>query len=279
VSDAARIAALHYYPLKSARGIELERARLTNAGFEDDRRWMLVSGAGRFLTQRELPRLALLQARLSPDALLLSAPQRPQISISLLRQGERRTVIVWRDQCQAFDQGDEVAAWLQAFLGRECRLVRFDPAHRRLSEREWTGEFEADVRFSDGFPMLAINTASLVDLNSRLPAPLPLDRFRANIVLTGLQPYDEDRIDELYGDGVRLRMVKACTRCRITTTNQDSGEVEGEEPLRTLRQYRYDPGLHGVCFGQNAIVVEGAGNALMQGQRLSIRWRDNSMSG
>jgi uncharacterized protein YcbX len=279
VSDAARIAALHYYPLKSARGIELERARLTNAGFEDDRRWMLVSGAGRFLTQRELPRLALLQARPSPDALLLAAPQRPQISIPLSRQGERRTVTVWRDQCQAFDEGDEVAAWLQAYLGRECRLVRFDPAHRRLSEREWTGGFVADVRFADGFPMLAINTASLVDLNSRLPAPLPLDRFRANIVLTGLQPYDEDRIDELYGDGVRLRMVKACTRCRITTTNQDSGEVEGEEPLRTLRQYRYDPGLHGVCFGQNAIVVEGAGNALMQGQRLSIRWRDNSMSG
>jgi uncharacterized protein len=275
VSNAARIAALHYYPLKSARGIELERARLTNAGFEDDRRWMLVSGAGRFLTQRELPRLALLEARLSPDALLLAAPQRPQISISLLRQGERRTVIVWRDQCQAFDEGDEVAAWLQAFLGRECRLVRFDPAYRRLSEREWTGEFEADVRFSDGFPMLAINTASLVDLNSRLAVPLPLDRFRANIVLTGLQPYDEDRIDELYSDGVRLRMVKACTRCRITTTNQDSGEVQGEEPLRTLRQYRYDPGLHGVCFGQNAIVLEGSGNALVRGQRLSIRWRDS----
>jgi uncharacterized protein YcbX len=127
--------------------------------------------------------------------------------------------------------------------------------------------------------MLAINTASLVDLNSRLAVTLPLDRFRANIVLTGLQPYDEDRIEELYGDGVRLRMVKACTRCRITTTNQDSGEVEGEEPLRTLRQYRYDPGLHGVCFGQNAIVVEGAGNALVRGQRLSIRWRGSSTPG
>jgi len=276
VNDVARIAALHYYPLKSARGIELERARLTNAGFEDDRRWMLISGTGRFLTQRELPRLALLEARLLPGALLLAAPQQPQFSISLLRQGQQRTVSVWRDQCQAFDEGDEVAAWLQVFLGRECRLVRFDPAHRRLSEREWTGEFEADVRFSDGFPILAVNAASLAELNSRLAVALPLNRFRANIVLTGLQPYDEDRIDELYGDGIRLRLVKACTRCRITTTNQDSGEVEGEEPLRTLRQYRYDPGLHGVCFGQNAIVLEGAGNALVRGQRLSIRWREST---
>jgi uncharacterized protein YcbX len=273
VSDAARIAALHYYPLKSARGIELERARLTNAGFEDDRRWMLVSGAGRFLTQRELPRLALLEARLSPSALLLTAPQRPQISISLSRQGQRRMVTVWRDQCQALDEGDEVAAWLQAFLGRECRLVRFDPAHRRLSEREWSGEFEADVRFADGFPILAVNAASLADLNHRLAVPLPLNRFRPNIVLAGLQPYDEDRIDELCGNGIRLRFVKPCTRCRITVTNQDSGEVEGDEPLRTLRQYRYDPGLHGVCFGQNAIVIEGAGATLSRNQRLEIRWR------
>jgi uncharacterized protein len=275
VSASARIAALHHYPLKSARGIELEHALLTIAGFEDDRRWMLVTGAGRFLTQRELPRLALLEPRLSPTALLLTAPQRPQISIPLSRQGQRRSVIVWRDQCEAFDEGDEVAAWLQAFLGRDCRLVRFDPAHRRLSAREWTGEFEADVRFSDGFPILAVNAASLTELNSRLAVRLPVNRFRPNIVLEGLQPYDEDRIDELCGDGVRLRLVKACTRCQITVTNQDSGEVEGEEPLRTLRQYRYDPGLHGVCFGQNAIVVEGAGATLRRGQTLDIRWRED----
>lgn len=276
MSDSARIAALHYYPLKSARGIELECALLTTAGFEDDRRWMLVTHAGRFLTQRELPRLALLAPRASPTALLLTAPQRPQISIPLSRQGQRRSVIVWRDQCEAFDEGDEVAAWLQAFLGRDCRLVRFDPAHRRLSAREWTGEFEADVRFSDGFPILAVNAASLTELNSRLAVRLPVNRFRPNIVLEGLQPYDEDRIDELCGDGVRLRLVKACTRCQITVTDQDSGEVEGEEPLRTLRQYRYDPSLHGVCFGQNAIVVEGAGATLRRGQPLEIRWREGA---
>ena len=104
MSASARIAALHHYPLKSARGIELEHALLTIAGFEDDRRWMLVTGAGRFLTQRELPRLALLEPRLSPTALLLTAPQRPQISIPLSRQGQRRSVIVWRDQGEAFDE-------------------------------------------------------------------------------------------------------------------------------------------------------------------------------
>lgn len=276
MSPCAHIAALHYYPLKSARGIELERAQLTIAGFQDDRRWMLVSETGRFLTQRELPRLALLEPSLSASALLLSAPQRPQISLPLSRQGERCTVTVWRDQCEAFDEGDEVAAWLQAFLGRNCRLVRFDPAHRRLSAREWTGEFEAEVRFPDGFPILALNTASLADLNDRLAVRLPVNRFRPNIVLAGLQPYDEDRIDELRGEGVRLKLVKACTRCQITVTNQDSGELEGDEPLRTLRGYRYDPGLHGVSFGQNAIVIEGAGATLRRGQTLEIRWREGA---
>jgi len=273
MSISARIAALHYYPLKSARGIELERARLTIAGFEDDRRWMLVTNAGRFITQRELPRLALLRPSMSPTALLLAAPELPEISIPLPRQGQRRTVTVWRDHCEAFDEGDEVAAWLQGFLGRDCRLVRFDPAHRRLCARAWTGEFEAENRFSDGFPILALNAASLADLNNRLAAQLPVNRFRPNIVLEGLQPYDEDRIDELCGEGVRLKLVKACTRCSITVTNQDSGEVEGDEPLRTLQSYRYDPHLHGVCFGQNAIVVDGAGATLRRGQTLQIRWR------
>jgi hypothetical protein len=274
VSSSAHIVALHYYPVKSARGIELERAQLTMAGFQDDRRWMLVNEAGRFLTQRELPRLALLQPRLSPSALLLAAPQRPPISLPLSRQGERRSVTVWRDHCQAFDEGDEVAAWLHAFLDRDCRLVRFDPAHRRLSAPEWSGEFEAEVRFADGFPLLALSTASLADLNERLAERLPMDRFRPSIVLAGLQPYDEDRIEELRGDGVRLKLVKACTRCRITVTNQDSGAVEGDEPLRTLQRYRYDPALHGVCFGQNAIVIEGAGATLRRGQALEIRWRE-----
>jgi uncharacterized protein len=276
MSASARIAALHYYPLKSAHGVELERALLTSAGFEDDRRWMLVTNAGRFITQRELPRMALLKPRMSPAALLLTAPELPQISIALSRQGERRSVTVWRDHCQAFDEGDDAAAWLYALLGRECRLVRFDPAHRRLSERAWTGEFEAENRFSDGFPILAVSAGSLSDLNSRLTRPLPMNRFRPNMVLEALRPYDEDRIDELRGDGVRLKLVKACTRCRITVTDQDTGEVDGDEPLRTLQRYRYDALLRGVCFGQNAIVLEGAGATLRRGQTLEIRWREDA---
>jgi uncharacterized protein YcbX len=101
-----------------------------------------------------------------------------------------------------------------------------------------------------------------------------MNRFRPNIVLEGIAPYDEDRIDELWGDGLRLKLVKACTRCSITTTNQDTGALDGDEPLRTLQSYRYDARLHGVCFGQNAIVIEGAGATLTRGQSLQIRWRE-----
>ncbi len=270
---SARIAALHYYPLKSARGIEIERALLTIAGFENDRRWMLVTAAGRFLTQRELPRLALLRPQLSAQALRLTAPQLPPIAIPLSNQGQPRAVTVWRDGCDAFDEGDAVAGWLAGFLGRDCRLVRFNPSHRRLSERAWTGPYEAETRFADGFPILVMNSASLTDLNGRLAAPLPMNRFRPNLVLEGLQPYDEDRIDELRGDAVRLKLVKPCTRCRITLTDQDSGEIDGDEPLHTLQGYRYDPQLRGVCFGQNAIVVAGAGATLARGQALEVRWK------
>jgi uncharacterized protein len=156
--------------------------------------------------------------------------------------------------------------------------VRFDPAQRRLSERDWTGQYQAENRFSDGFPLLALSAASLADLNSRLAVRLPMNRFRPNIVLEGLSPYDEDRIDELCGAGVRLKLVKACTRCRITATNQNTGELEGDEPLRTLRTYRYDAQLHGVCFGQNAIVVEGNGATLRRGELLAIRWRQQARS-
>ena len=165
------------------------------------------------------------------------------------------------------------AAWLEAFLERECRLVRFDPQHRRLSARIWTGDLEAENRFSDGFPVLVIGQASLVDLNSRLERPLPMNRFRPNIVMEGLGAYEEDRIDELYDDTVTFRLVKACTRCKVTTTDQETAGLDGKEPLQTLKSYRFDAKLHGVIFGQNAIVVRGSGSTLRRGQELQVRWK------
>ncbi|MFI4914308.1 MAG: MOSC domain-containing protein [Steroidobacterales bacterium] len=273
---AVRIVSLHCYPLKSGRGLELEQAQLTPAGIAHDRRWMVVTPSGHFLTQRELPRLALIRPELSADELLLRAPARDELRIALRALGHRIQVMVWNDSCPAFDEGDAAASWLAAVLERECRLVRFDPEHRRLSARAWTGDIETENRFSDGFPLLVIGRASLADLNSRLPRALPMNRFRPNIVLEGLEPYGEDRVDELYDGPLRLKLVKPCTRCRITTTDQDTAALDGEEPLRTLKTYRYDTQLRGVIFGQNTIIIQGAGGTLRRGQSLQVRWKETT---
>ena len=270
----ARIAALHYYPLKSAGGLELERARVTPAGIANDRRWMATTPEGRFLTQRELPRLALVRPDLTSTELVLRAPTGAELRVPLEQGVVRRVAVeIWKNRCPGLDEGDEAARGLEALLERPCRLVRFDPQHRRLSSHAWTGDVDAENRFSDGFPLLVIGRASLDDLNARLGRTLPMSRFRPNIVLEGIEPYDEDRIEELVGEGLRLRLVKGCTRCRITTTDQDTAALDGEEPLRTLKGYRFDPHLRGVVFGQNAVVLEGTDAELRRGQTIEVCWR------
>lgn len=263
------IASLHTYPVKSCRGLAHSTARLTDAGLEHDREWMFVGPGGRFLTQREEPRLARVEVALGPAELRLSAKGAGEVTVPLALAASRIEVTVWGDRVGAFDQGDAPAEWISSLLGRETRLVRFDAAVLRLSSRDWTGAIAAPNRFSDGYPLLVISRASLDDLNSRLPAPLPMERFRPNLVLDGLPPYGEDGLGEIESDGVRLRIVKPCTRCSITTTDQYHGVVSGAEPIRTLKTYRWDATLKGVAFGQNTIVVEGAGRELSVGMDFS----------
>jgi len=263
------LVALHVYPVKSCRGLAPAAARLTDAGLEHDREWMIVTPGGRFLTQREEPRLATVEVALGDGALTLSAAGAGSVAMPLgPPAGTPVEVTVWDDRCRALDQGEDAAAWLGDLLGRPLRLVRFDPAHRRASNRGWTGGIEAWTRFSDGFALLAISTASLADLNARLPRPLPRDRFRANLWLDGLPPYGEDALHDLVAGAVRLRRVKPCTRCIITTTDQATGARDGEEPIRTLKGYRWDAALRGVAFGQNLIVAGGHGEWLRVGMEL-----------
>lgn len=268
----AKIQSLYFYPVKSCKGIELQSATVTPMGFANDRGWMIVDSNGRFLTQREVPRLALIAPSLEADALKLEAPANAALHVALDANAGNVEVIVWRDRCAAFDCGNEAAEWLSAFLGKAVRLVRFDRSHKRASSSEWTGDVEALNQFSDGFPWLVLSQASLDDLNARLPQPLPMNRFRPNIVLADVPAYAEDRIHELTVGNVRLRLVKPCTRCAITTTDQATGE-RTDQPLRTLRQYRFDKNLRGVLFGQNAILIAGAGETVRTGQDIEIAWK------
>lgn len=268
----AKITALNIYPLKSCRGIALERATLAPTGFAFDRRWMVVDTRGKFLTQREAPTMSLIKTQLEGSGLRLSAPGMPDLAVGDAMVGSPQQVQIWGDQCAAFDCGPAASQWLTNFLNRELRLVIFDPTHKRVCDKSWTGEVEASSMFADGFPLLVLSEASLENLNSRLSEPLPMNRFRPNIVLSGLRAHDEDRIRDLYTDSVRLRLVKPCDRCSITTTDQATGQRPSDEPLRTLKSYRWDSKLRGVLFGQNGIVVRGAESTLRVGQDLEIDW-------
>jgi uncharacterized protein YcbX len=270
----ATITALNIYPVKSCKGIALEHVPIATTGFAHDREWLIVRPNGQFITQRDNARLALITTALSDDALLLSAPDVGTLSVPFATSGASMEVTCWRDKCAAFDAGAEAAAWLEAYLGNPHRLVRFDPSRTRLASKDWTKGVDSPTQFADGYPFLVISQASLEDLNGRLPQPLPMNRFRPNIVVDGLPAFGEDQVHEFTSDGVRLRIVKPCTRCVITTTNQLTAQREGDEPLRTLRSYRFSRELKGVMFGQNAILMEGAGLALRVGQTLGVTLKE-----
>ena len=262
----ATVAVLRIYPVKSCRGVELSTALVTERGLLHDREWMIVDGAGRFISQREAPRLALIVPVLSNTGLELHAPGRKALSLPLAGPGPLRPVTVWNDSIAAIDQGDAAAAWVTAWLEAEARLVRFDPRLRRECNRAYAGETGAHTAFADAYPLLVLSEASLADLNRRLESPLPVDRFRPNIVLAGIDAYDEDHIETITLDGIALRLVKACTRCVITTTDQQTAK-RGPEPLATLASYRMNSALGGVAFGVNAIILAGAGSEIRVGER------------
>lgn len=262
---SATLAGLFIYPVKSAAGIDCRSARLGPYGLEHDREWMVVDANGRFVTQREEARLALLATAVQDDLLKLSNPQGPGPSLPLTHEGAAREVQVWRALCAAFDAGDEVADFLSGWLGRPLRLVRFDRRRTRLSNHDWTDGRDVPTLFPDGYPLLVLSEASITDLSARVGQSLPVRRFRPNLLLGGLAQYGEDELDAIDVGGARIRLTKACTRCVITTVDPQRGERDGEEPLRTLNKYRYDAALRGVTFGRNAYAVAGAGSLLSVG--------------
>lgn len=277
----ARISRMFVYPVKSCAGVEVREALLTETGLDLDRAWMVVDEAGEFVTQRELPRMALVRPQLKQSEVVLRAPGMLALHLSIDTVEEPVRVRVWDDEVPAYDMGAVAAQWFSDFLGRKLRLVRFDPEHRRLSNREWTAGAEALNQFSDGYPVLLASTASLDLLNGKLAAQgrpsVGIERFRPNIVLEGLEAHDEDRLDLLriaIEEGeVQLRPVKPCPRCPIP--NIDPATAESDPVVTdTLQGYRRSGLLGGaVTFGMNAIVVEGVDRTLRVGQAVSAAWK------
>jgi uncharacterized protein YcbX len=267
------LASLHVYPVKSCAGAALPEAMLVETGLEFDRAWMLVDADGEFLSQRELPRMALIATDLRHSELVLRAPGMLPLHLALDTVEQPTRVRVWNDEVAAYDMGDLAAHWFSTFLRQPLRLVRFDPEHKRLADRAWTGAVEAETAFSDGFPLLVVSAASLAALNERLVArgvaPVTMARFRPNLVLDGLDAHGEDYLDEIVFDApegpVRLKLVKPCPRCPIPNVDPATG-VPGTEPGDTLAGYRADPRVDGaVSFGMNAVIVEGLERTLRAG--------------
>ncbi len=277
----ARIAGLFIYPVKSCAGIALQETLLTETGLDLDRAWMVVDESGAFVTQRDAPRMALVQPALRRGDLVLRAPGMLALHLATDRVEAPARVRVWNDEVPAWDMGDVAAQWFSDFLGRPLRLVRFDPDHRRLSSMKWTGGVEAPNQFADGYPILVASQASLDGLNQRLQAaghaPVGMARFRPNLVLDGTEAHDEDQLGHLLieaeGPAVRLQAVKPCTRCPIP--NIDPATALSDPAVGdTLQAYRSLPSMGGqICFGMNLIVRAGEGAVLRVGQTVRADWR------
>lgn len=270
-----QISQLLFYPIKSMKGISVAKARVTDRGFEHDRRWMLVDRDNQFISQRELPKMALLDLRLEDDGIRVTCPQK-QTFITVpfhtpKNQGDAFTdVVIWDDTCRAQWVGGEADAWFSSVLGADCRLVFMPDETKRTTDPRYAPEGSI-TSFADGYPFLLIGQASLDDLNSRLSQRLPMDRFRPNIVFTGGAPYLEDTLHtftagkKAKGGSITFRGVKPCARCVITTINQETAQ-KGKEPLKTLASYRFRNNK--ILFGQN-LVHDGPGE-LSAGDELII---------
>jgi len=276
------LASLHVYPVKSCAGVNVKDALLIETGLEFDRAWMLVDAAGRFVSQRELPRMALVKAALRSNDMILRAPGMLGLHVEFSTVEAATRVTVWDDEVAAFDMGALAAQWFTDFLGQPLRMVRFDPAQQRLSSPAWTGAIAAENAFSDGFPLLVASTASLAELNRRLAAAgeaaVTLARFRPNLVLDGLDAHGEDQLDELAfstDDGpVRLKLVKPCPRCPIPDVDPETAE-RGHAVGDALAGYRADARIGGaISFGMNAVIVEGIDCLLRPGMagRATLRF-------
>jgi uncharacterized protein len=245
------ISSLIYYPIKACRGFEVESAYVERMGLANDRRLMVVTPEGEFLTQRELPRLALVTPALHGDTVLLSAPNYDAIQVGIQKTGAPISVNIWKSKgVQAIDQGEEAAEWFSDWLGTDVRLVHFAEGYLRRVNERWAVNKDDHTGFADGYPILLASEEGLADLNSRLESSVPMNRFRPNIVVKGCEPFAEDTWNRIKAGDVELAVVKPCARCVVTTIDKETLE-QSKEPLKTLGKYRKHE--LGAIFGQNII--------------------------
>ena len=242
---------LTYYPIKACRGFDVAESQVERMGLANDRRMMVVTPAGEFLTQREYPRLALVTPAVKNGMVTLSAPNFDSLQFGIQSTGTPTSVNIWKSKdVSAIDQGEESAQWLSDWLGVSVRLVHVADGFKRKLNPAYAINTDDHTGFADGYPILIISEESLLDLNSRLDSAVPMNRFRPNIVVKGCDPFAEETWKRIRIGGVEMALVKPCARCMVTTIDKDT-LAKSKEPLKTLNTYRKQE--LGVIFGMNAI--------------------------
>lgn len=277
------------YPIKSCAPVPLRQGRVTELGLDGDRRWVIVDSTGLFLTQRQVPHLALIEPELDTDlkTLSLSGPEQPKLTLPWADDSSpSHPVRVWKDSVLGLDMGDQAARWLDNFLqipGRNFRLIQFDPRHARVSDTYWTGKDKGEFKhaFTDGFAINVLSRQAVTELNTRLEAlglePVSHTRFRANIILDGIPAHEEDLMESMQiatrTGALTLDLVKPCTRCSIPEVDPYTA-IREPRISEVLAEYRRNPAMdHAICFGCNAIVRNGAGQLIRTGDKFSYQLR------
>jgi len=276
------LSAITLYPIKSCAGLSLQEATLTSLGLMTeqiyDREWMVVDVNGACLTQREHPRMALIQPTLKATTLELRAPGMLRLEIPLglpdPATAPSLATRIWDNNVLAYDCDALTAEWFTKAVGVPCRLVRFHANAERLVSTKWTDGVQATTMFSDGYPVLVASTASLDDLNQKLVAAgrqaLPMNRFRPNLVIDGIDAFEEDYADSYQLGEVTLKPVKPCPRCPMPSIDQATGEF-GPDPMDIMQSYRAKPEVDGaLCFGMNAILIAGENQRVRVGQEIEV---------
>ena len=262
------LSGLFLYPVKSCAGIPVTAWEVDHFGLKHDRRWMVTTPRGQFLTQREFPVLALVRVAISPPHLHLAAPGMPGLVTPLTPLGGRPVAVgVWDDELAVVAPDHRADEWFSQVIGQEVVLAYIPDQVVREVDRSYAPG-GARTGFADAFPLLLLGEASLTELNARLPTPLPMNRFRPNLTVGGSTPFAEDHWRAIRVGAIPMEVVKPCARCVVTTTDQATGRRDGDEPLRTLATFRRQDGK--VMFGQN-VVHHGTGT-LRVGDPVSVAW-------
>lgn len=262
---------LFYYPVKSCAGVEVSEAQVSASGLLHDRRWMVVDASGVFVTQRERPELALVFPRVEDGVLSFCAPQAAALAVPVDARHERIQVEIFGERYPALTVSESADVWFSQYLKAPHRLVAFDDAVLRKGGVQYPTRDDAPTLFPDNYGLLVLSDASLADLNKRISEPVPVNRFRPNVVVSGLKAYEEDYLANLKIGGSQLRFVDLCFRCNLTTIDQNTAQF-GEEPLKTLMSYRVDQKNSGVKFGAYFAVEDAQPGRLRVGDEVEISW-------